>query len=431
MASRVPPAHDEPVQPPGLRCEDARVARSLLNHWSTVEIVAVFVIGSVVLAIAVSIAIRRLIPDIAERQFEDIASGLRVVYELLFALILAFVIASVLDKFNEADNTVGREATALAQMVRNDAAFPTGEQTVIDDSIKAYIDAVVNNEWKTMKEGRASPEAASALETMYGLYASFEPRGESARVFYNQAIDHLDEVATARRERLALSTAKLPTILVIMLPIGVILLLMLEYRPKLSPRSQAGFMGTLALVLSSTYLLTIVLDYPFSGDVSVGTDELRSGTLASFEPTVARAQQPGDVQLRLTPKGLSGVWHADAYGTVVLAQRGREVRGAYRIGKGTVRGTVSRGVFHGVWCESSRRPPDDAGLVEWRLIRTDDGDRLIAGTWSLGYARRPNGSFKSAGSWDLSRLRVDRAYDLVRRLDDDPPSRYCHAPAQR
>jgi hypothetical protein len=31
------------------------------------------------------------------------------------------------------------------------------------------------------------------------------------------------------------------------------------------PRSQMIFMGTLALVVSSTYLLTIVLDDPFSG----------------------------------------------------------------------------------------------------------------------------------------------------------------------
>jgi len=41
------------------------VARSLLNNLSTVELVLIFVIGSVVLAIAVAVAIRRLIPDIA------------------------------------------------------------------------------------------------------------------------------------------------------------------------------------------------------------------------------------------------------------------------------------------------------------------------------------------------------------------------------
>jgi hypothetical protein len=47
--------------------------------------------------------------------------------------------------------------------------------------------------------------------------------------FYSQALGHLDEVATARRERLNISMAKLPTVLVLMLPSGPALLLLLEY----------------------------------------------------------------------------------------------------------------------------------------------------------------------------------------------------------
>ncbi|MEY2513419.1 MAG: hypothetical protein QOJ89_777, partial [bacterium] len=203
------------------------MARSVLNNMSTVEIVAIFVLGSVALAVGVSIAIRRLFPDIGKGEFEDLASGLRVVYELLFALILAFVIASVLDKFNQAQDTVGRESTALAQMVRSDAAFPTRIQERLDDGIYVYIEAVTHDEWESMKHGARSPEASAALETLYGLYAGYEPHGAAAGEFYGKALDHLDEVATARRERVSLSAAKLPTMLVIMLPIGAILLLIL------------------------------------------------------------------------------------------------------------------------------------------------------------------------------------------------------------
>jgi hypothetical protein len=279
-----------------------------------------------------------------------------------------------------------------------------------------------------MKHGRRSPEAGAALETLYGLYASYEPRGSAAGEFYGQALDHLDELATARRERIALSAAKLPTMLVIMLPIGAILLLILEYRPKLAPRSQAAFMGTLALVLSSTYLLTIVLDYPFSGDVSVSTDVLHSGILAQFADTTPRSPQPGDVLLPLTAKDLDGVWFSDAYGTLALRAEGRRVRGAYRIGKGTVNGTFSKGAFRGVWCQSTRKLRDyNAGLVEWRRIRTKDGDTIVTGVWGYGYERLPDGDVKPAGDWGLSKLKRDKAEDLERRLDVYPASRYCRA----
>lgn len=49
------------------------MARSLLNSLSTVGIVLIFVVGSVAPAITVAVAIRRLVPDIAERRFEEIA----------------------------------------------------------------------------------------------------------------------------------------------------------------------------------------------------------------------------------------------------------------------------------------------------------------------------------------------------------------------
>jgi hypothetical protein len=411
------------------------VARSLVNSLSTVEIVLIFVVGSVGLAIAVALAIRRFVPDIAERQFEEIAEGLRIVYELLFALILAFVIASVLDKFSDAENTVGREATALAAMHRDNLAFPSADQEQLDAAIGAYITAVTQDEFETMSHGRQSPEAAAALETMYAQYAGFTPAERDA-TYYDQALEHLDEVSGARRERLALSTAELPAVLVIMLPIGVVLLLILEYRPRLAPRSQAAFMGTLALVLTSTYLLTIVLDYPFSGDVSVSDAPLTEGALVGLVGTDEREPQPGDRQIPLTAQDLDGVWNSDAYGTVVLRAEGDVVRGAYRIARGTVRGTVRKGVFRGVWCEGTREPSSssdltDAGLVEWKAIRTKDGDEIVVGTWSGDYRRKADGSFEPQGNWDLERLRLEQAADLQRRLDEDPAEWYCRAPRKR
>jgi hypothetical protein len=409
--------------------------RDLLNALSTTEIVLIFVAFAVVSAALLALALRALIPDPQEGLFEELSSGLRVVYELLFALILAFVIASVLDKFNDADNVVGSEATALTQLVRNNAAFPTTEQAKLNASIGTYINASVNYEWDTMRDGKASPEAAAALETMYALYQRYTPKDGTQADIYSKSLDHLDEVAAARRERLAISEAKLPDLLVIMLPLGGLLLLIVEYRPTLGRRSQMAYMGTLALVLSSTYLLTIVLDYPFAGDISVSNEALRTDTLAQLVATPARRAQAGDKQLKLTAGTLAGVWNSDAYGTMVLQRRGNEIRGVYRIADGTVRGTVGAdGVFRGVWCEGPTRKPGhspataDAGLVDWRLIDTKDDGRLIAGVWSYGFARGPGGGPRADGGWDLRRLTVDTASDLRQRLRTEPHSDFCRAP---
>ena len=401
--------------------------RPVLNTLSTVEIIAIFVGGSVVLAVTLAIVIRRLAPDIAEREFEELASGLRVVYELMFALVLAFAIASVIDKHNDAESTVDAEATALSQMMRANRAFPIELQSRFRDGLTIYIRATAGDEWETMRQGKPSREAAAALDTLYALYQNYKPADPVADTFHDQALAHLDTVATSRRERLVISNSRLPGILVFMLPVGGLLLLVIEYRPKLRPRGQVAFMGTLAVVLSSTYLLTIVLDYPFSGSASVSSGPLKSGTLAYLTGIPPRTPQDGDKPGRLTPALLTGVFNSDAYGTIVLRSKGNAIRGVYRAGRGFIRGDIGDdGVFRGAWCEGSQLPARfDGGILEWRLIMTKSGEQVIDGTWKFGYDRRPGGTFEPVAGWDMHKVDDAQAQDLQERAETEPVSRYC------
>ncbi|MGI8803186.1 MAG: hypothetical protein ACR2KV_13610 [Solirubrobacteraceae bacterium] len=152
----------------------------------------------------------------------------------------------------------------------------------------------MSDEFSRMRVGKASPEAVAALDSLYGVYRGFTPARGSQAEFYRGALAHLDAVASARRERLAISAEGLPGVLTLMLLAGVFLVLIIEYRPGLGSRSQIVFMGTLALLVSSTYALTVVLDYPFSGDSSVSSGALESGNLAALMPSPLRVAQAGD-----------------------------------------------------------------------------------------------------------------------------------------
>jgi len=49
----------------------------------------------------------------------------------------------------------------------------------------------------------------------------------------------------------------------------------------------------------------------------------------------------------------------------------------------------------------------------------------VTGIWGIGFKRRPDGTFATAGQWDLVRLKIDKARDLEHRLDTEPGSRFC------
>ena len=101
--------------------------------------------------------------------------------------------------------------------------------------------------------------------------------------------------------------------------VGLVLLLVLEYRPQLTRVAGLVFMGTLAMVVTSAFLLTVVLDYPFAGQVSVSNAAFKADNLARFWSTeLAYRPKPGDEVKPPTAQRLEAVYNSDAYGTIVL-----------------------------------------------------------------------------------------------------------------
>lgn len=152
------------------------MARAVLNSMSTIEIVLLGVGGMVALTLAAVLLARRLFPRLADSDFEPVADSLRVVYELIFALILAFVIAAVLDEMSNAEAAVASEATTIGALIRANDALPRQDRQRLDDAVEQYVRSVADHEWKTMKDGKPSARATAALEGMYAEYRQVQPK---------------------------------------------------------------------------------------------------------------------------------------------------------------------------------------------------------------------------------------------------------------
>jgi Protein of unknown function (DUF4239) len=323
-----------------------------------------------------------------------------------------------------AESVVASEATTIGELVRANDALPEEDRLRLDNAVGHYVEALANHEWETMKDGEASPQATAALEAMHSEYHDVEPASESESEHYTQALDNLASLGSQRRERLNISATDLPTMLRVLVVVGLFLLLVLEYRPHLSRVASLVFMGTLAFVVTSAFLLTVVLDYPFAGDVTVSNAALKQDNLARFwTDELAYEPEPGDEQLPMTAQSLAGVYNSDAYGTLVLTCHGgaprhkpracrpddTEMRGVYRYYDGTLTGEVEDGVFRGWWTQGpTHRERNDAGRVELRSMQAADGP-LIAGRWSDLYEPLKDG-------WDLEEIGGLPPPDLNRRL---------------
>jgi hypothetical protein len=389
----------------------------LLNNLSTEFLVLIIVGVPTAIAVFSVYYVDRAFPKLGDVEIDD---TVREVVGLLFGLLLALVIASIVTKQDDADSATASEATAAAQLSRATRAYPIAEQIKFERSIGQYIHAVVEDEWPAMRTGGGSARAAAALESIYGTVQSFRPTREPAISVYRQSLVQLDEVTANRRERLDLSSQGLPALLRILLIFGAISFIILSYPTRVEDRrKRMAITGAITAFICFAYLLTIVLDHPFSGDIAVSNAAFKQGDLSVYwaSPPLAPVRERDRVDI--TSRDVVGVWASQSFGPTVFRDVNGVILGALRLARGTVFAHISGGVLRGTWCEAPTRAlPSDRGQVEWRMTKSGGKDHLV-GRWRFG----STDPFR--GGWDLTRV-GDKDFEPadVSSLFDFP-SRFC------
>ena len=261
----------------------------LLGHFSTIQLILLLVGGPTALTVAGCLIMQRRLPAIGNSEFERAAEALRGGFTVLFGLILGLSIASVSTQLSTAESTVSSEATTLAQMVRTSRAMPPADRDAENQAVSEYVHAVADDEWNAMQKGERSPRASAALDNLYEVYQEHPPpSGPLASPYFSATLSKLDNLTTARRARLqqAASGSSLPGLLRILLAIGVVVFIVVWYPAKIGDkRLQVVVVACTAAFISFAYLLTILLDFPFAGDLAVANTAFKEGALASFWPT--------------------------------------------------------------------------------------------------------------------------------------------------
>lgn len=400
---------------------------ALLNRFSTGTLVLIVVGGATVLAVLVSLLIRRRFPNLAESDFENLTGILRAdVFALLFSIVLGLVIADQSGNLSTASATVSRESSVLAEMAAAFEAFDPAERVVLSSALDEYVHAVVDDEFDAMKTGRASPRAAAALEALHAAYRQYEPQTEVERAFYDRSVDILGEIILNRRDRLQQSQDGLSPLLRTLLLVGAVVFILLAYPASVrSLRAHLLIVAATAAFVSFAYLMTMILDYPYAGQVSVDSSPYKSGALAQFwgeddPPRPLDSPELGEID----EETLLGRWNSHhAYGEMLFRKVGGDIRGVYRLEAGTITGTLGDdGVFRGWWCqEPDRRAPDNAGEVEWRLLDDPDTPGVqLDGRWRYGSGG------ELYGGWDLTKISGAEPDDLQALIEDS--SIFCSHP---
>ncbi|MFF3920444.1 DUF4239 domain-containing protein [Streptomyces sp. NPDC001852] len=256
----------------------------LLNYFSTFTLALVTVGGTVLLAVVGSLLLRRRHPTLADGEHNDMVGVTLGMFGAIYGIILAFVIVTLWTNLAQAQTIVASEATDAALITRDAAAFPTSVQTRLDGTVSGYVHAVVEDQWPRMRAGRPSYGATEThLRDAFRVLQTYEPKSQHEQVFYQQAVNHLDDIASQRRARITMAGQELPWLLQVLAYGGACVLIPLTFLYGTRKRRiQMLFVASVAGLVGFSLLLIVVLDRPFSGELSVSPAPFRQGALAQY-----------------------------------------------------------------------------------------------------------------------------------------------------
>jgi hypothetical protein len=204
---------------------------------------------------------------------------------VLYAVLMAFAVIVVWERFSEAESNVAKEAGAAATIYRLSQGISGEPGNALRAALTNYLKVTISEDWPAMEHGRSSRSAREALDAVYKSLLTFDAPERRDTALVSQILHELDTIAEMHRVRLAAAEGLVPGIIWPVLFGGAVVTVAYTFFfGTENLRAQMLMTGMLTAIIFSGLLTAIVIDYPFVGAVKVHPDALAE-VLADFGST--------------------------------------------------------------------------------------------------------------------------------------------------
>jgi hypothetical protein len=247
------------------------------------------------LAMAGPILIRRRLSLERLRANNEVAGFKFATVGVLYAVLLAFAVIVVWEKFGDAEGHAADEAGAAVTIYRLSGGIEGDTGSQLRAAVSTYLSTAIADDWPAMERGEASPATTRALDAAYSTLLTFNPTDRRGSAVLTETLRQLDAVTQARRARLVVATGIVPGIVWFVLFGGAIVTVAFTFFFATDNlRAQTLMTGALTALIFSGLLVIVVIDRPFAGIVKVSPEAL-SAALHDFSanplPPNGRAPQ--------------------------------------------------------------------------------------------------------------------------------------------
>src|SRR5262245_48236143 len=235
----------------------------------------VLLVPTTILAMCAPLIIRRYVPLERLRDNNEVAGFKFATVGVIYAVLLAFAIVLVWERFNQADNEVASEAAAAATVFRLTQGLDADHAAAVRKATTDYLKEAVAKDWPAMDQGISSSDVTIALNRIYDAVLKFHKVGSFEGLVVTEILRNVDHISQMRRQRLVAASGIVPGIIWAVLFTGAFVTIGFTFFfGNANLRAQMIMSGALAFLIFAGLLTVVAIDHPFAGAVKVGPEAL-------------------------------------------------------------------------------------------------------------------------------------------------------------
>lgn len=216
--------------------------------------------------------VRHFFDQASLRSHHDVTDPLLAVIGTLFAILLGFMLANSMQRFEQARTNVEREAEGIGDIFRLSDAMPTELKTKIQKSCMDYTNTVIDDEWPKLQAGGISPAAGEIISDLWQECIAYPPVTQGQSNIHQVILQAMQQTGECRRTRLAeLKYTLPPTLWLIIIFGGLTTIVFTFFFAINSLRLQILMTSIVTILICLNIYVLAGYDAPFSGDIALTT----------------------------------------------------------------------------------------------------------------------------------------------------------------
>ena len=235
----------------------------------------ILIVPTTIFAMCGPAIVRRYVPLDRLSANNEVAGFKFATVGVIYAVLLAFAILVVWERFNKADSDVANEASAAATVFRLTQGLDADHGAAVRKATTNYLREAVDKDWPAMGQGTSSRDVTIALTEIYDAVLKFHTFGSFESLVVAEILRDVDRISEMRRQRLVAASGVVPGIIWATLFTGAFVTIGFTFFfGTANLRAQTVMSGAVAILIFSGLLTVVAIDHPFAGTVKVGPEAL-------------------------------------------------------------------------------------------------------------------------------------------------------------